>query len=506
VKIGLIDVDGKNARVIDKKTDEWKSFVQSIAAGVEVPLIVKINSDRFDLVAGHRRLEAAKEAKLEVVPCDVRENITEADMAEIRVIENLQRKDLSPIEEGLQIKALLSKADETNTVESLAERLGKSRPWVIRRAKLADLDPSIVKDLKKGEMKAWSIEALVLLACQPVEMQVKLVDQYHWRAPSEKELNDSLAKSRRDLSKAPFDPADETLKGTVKLTCVKCTQRTGAAPDLFDVKASKGLGLCVNSGCYQAKVAEFGKKFIAATLEKNADTVLISQSYSVCTDYPKAILNGVYVKAKKDSPKAIRALCVETLEWKYVTMAKAATTNKGRKIDETGKVIAKSQKEKEAGLFKRRAFLVIEKIKAAIMKCAFADTTTGANKGYRTRELIQMIVCFGAYGASGGHRESEWLKELDHEAVLDSGWKQVRDRMYKFIHIPQPSLLRDVQVDVAKKIAVLIHQDWAALMVDAEKEIPTPKSWTKKADAKPEKKATKPKAKKPKAEKTATPF
>jgi ParB family chromosome partitioning protein len=229
VKIGLIDVDGKNARVIDKKTDEWKSFVQSIAAGVEVPLIVKINSDRFDLVAGHRRLEAAKEAKLEVVPCDVRENITEADMAEIRVIENLQRKDLSPIEEGLQIKALLSKADETNTVESLAERLGKSRPWVIRRAKLADLDPSIVKDLKKGEMKAWSIEALVLLACQPVEMQVKLVDQYHWRAPSEKELNDSLAKSRRDLSKAPFDPADETLKGTVKLTCVKCTQRTGTA-------------------------------------------------------------------------------------------------------------------------------------------------------------------------------------------------------------------------------------------------------------------------------------
>jgi ParB family chromosome partitioning protein len=166
IAVKSIVVDKKNARVINKKTPEWKSFVESIKHGVEVPLIVATTEKdgEFVLVAGHRRLEAAKEAKLTEVPCDVRGKCSETDRFEIRTIENLQRQDLTPIEEGLQIKRLLASADDTHTMDSIAEKLGKSKSWVIRRARLAELHPDIIKSLRVGVMSYWPIECLVLLA------------------------------------------------------------------------------------------------------------------------------------------------------------------------------------------------------------------------------------------------------------------------------------------------------------------------------------------------------
>lgn len=139
--------------------------------GIIQPLIVTRNGNQYEIIAGERRLEAAKMAGLKKVPVVVRD-ANEQQKLELAIIENVQRHDLNPIEEAKSFKKL---ADEFEMEqEEIALKLGKSRSAVANKLRLLNLPVEIQKGLM--EEKITEGHAKAILAVDNPEKQRALYD------------------------------------------------------------------------------------------------------------------------------------------------------------------------------------------------------------------------------------------------------------------------------------------------------------------------------------------
>ena len=119
---------------------ELQSLAESISIhGIVSPIIVRRIGDKFEIIAGERRFKAANLVRLTSVPCIIKE-LDDNESAEIAVIENLQRSNLTPIEEARSYEKLLSKG---MTQEVLARRLGVSQPTIANKVRLLNLTPEV---------------------------------------------------------------------------------------------------------------------------------------------------------------------------------------------------------------------------------------------------------------------------------------------------------------------------------------------------------------------------
>ncbi|KML40591.1 MULTISPECIES: ParB/RepB/Spo0J family partition protein [Bacillaceae] len=144
-------------KVFEKEAIE--ELKQSILEhGILQPIIVRKSIKGFEIVVGERRYRAAKEANLEKVPVVVRE-LTEQQMMELAVLENLQREDLTPIEEAAAYQLLMEKLKVTQ--EELAKRLGKSRPHIANHVRLLSLPPKIQGLISDGKISMGHGRALL---------------------------------------------------------------------------------------------------------------------------------------------------------------------------------------------------------------------------------------------------------------------------------------------------------------------------------------------------------
>lgn len=126
--------------------------------GILQPIILRKTIKGYEIVVGERRYRAAKEAGLETVPAVVRE-LNEQQMMELAVLENLQREDLNPIEEGIAYQTLIEKLKLTQ--EELAKRLGKSRPHLANHIRLLSLPPKIQQLISEGKISMGHGRALL---------------------------------------------------------------------------------------------------------------------------------------------------------------------------------------------------------------------------------------------------------------------------------------------------------------------------------------------------------
>ncbi|MEK3764122.1 MULTISPECIES: ParB/RepB/Spo0J family partition protein [unclassified Solibacillus] len=114
-----------------------------IEHGIIQPIVVRKSGRKYEIVAGERRYRAAKLAGLAEVPVIVKD-FTEQQMMEVAILENLQREDLTPIEEAEAYNSLIGKLNFTQ--DDLAKRLGKSRPHIANLIRLLQL-PDEIRDL-----------------------------------------------------------------------------------------------------------------------------------------------------------------------------------------------------------------------------------------------------------------------------------------------------------------------------------------------------------------------
>ncbi|HOD92814.1 MAG TPA: ParB/RepB/Spo0J family partition protein [Clostridia bacterium] len=130
--------------------EELDELAESIREkGIIQPILVRKTGETYSIVAGERRFRAAKQEKLKTVPVIVKE-FTEREVLEISLIENIQRKDLNPIEQAEAYKRLCDEFGATQ--EQIAKSLGKSRPVVTNKLRLLTLSERILSYLRRGKI------------------------------------------------------------------------------------------------------------------------------------------------------------------------------------------------------------------------------------------------------------------------------------------------------------------------------------------------------------------
>lgn len=149
--------------------DALEALAQSVRSqGVVQPLVVRNTADGYEIVAGERRWRAARMAGLETVPAVVRPVADETAMA-VALIENIQREDLNPLEEGAALRRLIDECSMTHS--ACAEAVGRSRATVSNLLRLADLAPEVQTLLRENHIDMGHARALL---GAPLEMQAEL--------------------------------------------------------------------------------------------------------------------------------------------------------------------------------------------------------------------------------------------------------------------------------------------------------------------------------------------
>lgn len=127
--------------------------------GLLQPLVVRPKGEGYELVAGERRLRAAEMAGLKEVPALIRD-LTDQEAMEVALVENLQREDLTPLEEARGYQALLGLG---LTQEEVAKRVGKARSTVANALRLLQLPEEVLEALEQGLISAGHARALLML-------------------------------------------------------------------------------------------------------------------------------------------------------------------------------------------------------------------------------------------------------------------------------------------------------------------------------------------------------
>lgn len=180
--------------------------------GVLQPLLVRKVGSRYELIAGERRLRAAKIAGLEKVPVLIRE-AEDSDRLELSVLENIQRENLNPIEEAKAYRQMLERLELTQ--EELARRVGKERSSVANTMRLLQLPREIQEDLAAGRLSSGHARAI--LAVDREVLQLKL-----WHLIKEKGISVREAekhaqelregKAGKEKPSPPIDPDMQSLE------------------------------------------------------------------------------------------------------------------------------------------------------------------------------------------------------------------------------------------------------------------------------------------------------
>lgn len=138
--------------------------------GLIQPVVVRKKKDgTYELAAGERRWRAAKIAGLTVIPA-ISKEYDDRSMAEMALVENLQRKDLNPVDEGMAYRKLMDEYGLTQ--ENISKKVGKSRPYVANMVRLLDLPEEVMDFLSKGQLTAGQARPLLGLESDAEKVQL----------------------------------------------------------------------------------------------------------------------------------------------------------------------------------------------------------------------------------------------------------------------------------------------------------------------------------------------
>jgi len=150
---------------------QLQELVDSIREkGILQPLMVRRKGDGYELIAGERRWRAAQKAGMKEVPILVKD-VSESEMLELSLIENIQREDLNPIEEAEAFKRLMEQFHLTQ--EEISQRVGKDRATIANTIRLLKLPPEVKKSLAEGQISMGHARAF--LSLEGVEKQRALL-------------------------------------------------------------------------------------------------------------------------------------------------------------------------------------------------------------------------------------------------------------------------------------------------------------------------------------------
>jgi len=180
--------------------------------GIIQPILVSKTKDGFQLIAGERRWRAAQKAGLDKIPVWIRD-VSPAETLELALIENIQRKDLNPIEESSAYHELMQKFHLTQ--EALSKRVGKDRSTIANFLRLLKLPPIIQQDLIDGQLTTG--HARVLVSIESLSAQKEVRDRIIKKSLSVRQTEDLVKKIvTLKKSKSPQTETDHYIESLSK--------------------------------------------------------------------------------------------------------------------------------------------------------------------------------------------------------------------------------------------------------------------------------------------------
>ena len=185
-------------------------------SGVFQPIIVRKSSVKgYEIIAGERRYRASKLAKKTEIPAIIRE-FNEEQMMEVAVLENLQREDLTPLEEAEAYNTLMEKLNLTQT--QVSERLGKSRPYIANYLRLLGLPGKVKLMLQDGSLSMG--QARTLLAVKDEQKLIELAEKTVKESLTVRQLEQLVAQingKKPKKAKKQTNPYEPYIKQTENL-------------------------------------------------------------------------------------------------------------------------------------------------------------------------------------------------------------------------------------------------------------------------------------------------
>jgi ParB family transcriptional regulator, chromosome partitioning protein len=176
--------------------------------GILQPLVVRKLDDGYELIIGERRFRAAQRAGLERVPVIIKD-VSDAESLEMALVENIQREELTPIEEALAYRQLMEEFHLTQ--EDVANRVGKSRPVVTNLLRVLNLPEEIKDEVDRGHISVGHARALLGLDTpeQQLEMARKIMRQGLSVRETETLVSQSSEPPLSVTAQAPQDPSPQ---------------------------------------------------------------------------------------------------------------------------------------------------------------------------------------------------------------------------------------------------------------------------------------------------------
>lgn len=262
--------------------------------GVLQPMLVRPWPDEpgiFELIAGERRYRAATAAGLSDAPVLVRD-LTDDEVLHIQIVENLQRKDLHPLEEADGYKVL---SDRGHTLEQIADEVSQTKTYVAQRLKLCALNASTRKLFFDEKLNA---KTALIIARMPTDLQEKAAKEITapWINGEPRSPQQASELIQRNymlrLDEAPFKTSDAQLVPAAG-ACGPCLKRTGNQSDLFgDVKSKE---VCTDPACY-AKKRDAAAALKRADAEASGRKVISGKEAKIVLPTKYSALQGGYVK------------------------------------------------------------------------------------------------------------------------------------------------------------------------------------------------------------------
>ena len=334
----------------ESATNPRRSFDQSALSelaesirtqGILAPLVVRPVGQHFEIVAGARRYRAAQLAGLETAPVRIVE-LTDAQALETSIVENLQRRDVHPLDEANGFAALMRLEEPKYSVEQIAAKVGKAPAFILARLKLVELVPAVVEAFSQDEIGLG--HALLLAKLQSAQQEEALAACYQEQYTNGSKAKRILLPVRHlqqwiehnillELASAPFSKEDAALVPEAG-ACLDCPKRTGHNVLLFE--GLTHADQCSDPKCYAAKVDAHVRQTVAA----KPKLVQISTGYGQQKEGGTTLPRNKYVEIRQEKPKTKEE--ANRPEFKTCKYTTEAIVSEGSERGETRTVCAQA--------------------------------------------------------------------------------------------------------------------------------------------------------------------
>lgn len=270
IKVAMAYESATNPRGKDFEGNAFDDLVASVKEkGVLVPVIARPNKKgdkQFEIVAGNRRFRAAKTVGLKEIPARV-EEMTDEQAREVQIIENLQREDVHPIEEGKSYRQLMEKSKYD--IATIAAKVGKSESYIKQRLYLTNLTDKSAKFYRTGKMTDGHAVLIARLSENDQTAAIKFIAD-EWDMPTVKDLKGWIDDTfYNQLENQPWLNSKE--ENAAVGPCKECQPNRNS---LFgEVKD----GACTDLKCWNRKMT----KYVDYKISQNPELVKVCKEYGM---------------------------------------------------------------------------------------------------------------------------------------------------------------------------------------------------------------------------------